>query len=148
MATTKQNISTLVDSTDTNYNIESCHNAAVSGDLELLKKLHKKNIPWSTRTCGYAAEYGHLPCLKFLHESGCEWDFCTVRNAAKCAAHLYDNPKPTKEKKQEYFDCATYAVKNGCSIDGASWEAKYYRNYEISRYLEDIERSAAQQYKS
>ena len=42
-------------------NIYFTHTAAQFGNLEALKYLHEKGVPWDYRTCTEAAKNGHPP---------------------------------------------------------------------------------------
>ena len=75
-----------------------CYQAAMEGNLDLLKHLHEQGQFWDAATCANAALGGHLQCLKYAHEKGCPWESSTCENAAMCG----------------HFECLQYAVENGC----------------------------------
>ncbi len=57
---------------------QSCHVAALNGNLEALKYAHECGCPWSEYTYSMATLKGHLDVLKYLRENGCplEWQHC------------------------------------------------------------------------
>ncbi len=81
-----------------NFKYQSCEKAALAGDLEELKRMHKFRCPWNELTPSYASKKGHLECLKYAHENGCPWDWTVISDAA-WNGHL---------------DCLKYAYENGC----------------------------------
>ena len=58
------------------------HTAAQFGNLEALKYLHGKGVPWNVWTCREAAANSHLDCLIYTHENGCPWNIWTCNAAA------------------------------------------------------------------
>jgi hypothetical protein len=64
-----------------------CEDAALEGNLEVLKWARKNGAPWDVWTCACAAGHGHLTVLKWARENGAPWDVQTCRHAAK-GGHL------------------------------------------------------------
>ena len=85
-------------------------NAAMWGDIALIKFLRKTGCPWDDGTCAWAAVGGQLDVLKYLHENGCPWNEMTCSRAAQ-AGHL---------------DVLKYAHENGCpwNLSTCSWAAE------------------------
>jgi hypothetical protein len=113
-------------------NAEACADAALEGDLEMLKYLREEaKAPWdgntaawaaqeghlhvleylverkydqyNARVCANAAYRGHLDCLKYLHETvKAPWNSAAVREA-----RLYNEP-----------ECLQYLLDNDCPLPG------------------------------
>jgi hypothetical protein len=80
-------------------------NAAVfHGYLHIVKYCMKQKCPFYGCVCKCAAENGHLDILKYLHENGAPWDSKTCRYAAK----------------NNHIECLNYAKENGCPQDDTS----------------------------
>ena len=80
------------------YNICSIAAAINYDNINILKYLHEKDIPWGNYVCCSAAESDNIKCLKYAHENGCPWDDYVIYNAA-----IEGN-----------LECLKYAHKNGC----------------------------------
>ena len=52
----------------------TCSNAAMNGQLEVLRWVHANGCPWDAATPAYAAENGHLEVLQWAVTNGCDWD--------------------------------------------------------------------------
>jgi hypothetical protein len=58
----------------------TCANAALGGNLDVLKWLRDENdppCPWNNNNCAIAARGGHLDVLKWLRDENdppCPWD--------------------------------------------------------------------------
>jgi len=76
----------------------ACSDAAVTGNLDLLKQLREDGCPWNAWTCAYAADYGHLDILRWARKNGCPWDEWTCFNAA------YNG----------HLETLRWAIENGC----------------------------------
>jgi hypothetical protein len=64
-------------------------NAAIQGNLEMVKYCVANRCPVHASACTYAAKYGHLECLKYLHEDvKAPWDSYTAAPAAR-KGHLH-----------------------------------------------------------
>ena len=48
-----------------------CRDAAATGNLSKLKRLHRAGRPWDETTCYEAAINGHVECLRYAYENGC-----------------------------------------------------------------------------
>ena len=66
----------------------TCMNAALNGNLELLKWLWQMGCEWDELTCSGAALNGHLGVLKWLRENGCPWDKYVCQLAVEDGARL------------------------------------------------------------
>jgi hypothetical protein len=75
--------------------------ASQSGNLNLVKYLHKWECPWDERATAYASMDGNLEILKYLHENGCPWD-----STSTCKAVIFNRLEVLK-----------YLHQNGCPID-------------------------------
>lgn len=75
--------------------------AASSGNLEVLKYVHEQGYPWDNETSEAAAKSGKLEVLKYLHENGCPWDEKTSFAAAESGK----------------LEVLKYAHENGCPWD-------------------------------
>ena len=60
-----------------------CEEAALGGNLDVLKLARKNGCPWDAVTCSYAAAKGHLEVLKWARNNGCPWDALTCARAAE-----------------------------------------------------------------
>jgi len=76
----------------------TCTGAALNGHLETLQWARKNGCPWNETTCSDAAEHGHLEILQWARKNGCPWDEETCAFAA-LSGHL---------------DVLQWASKNGC----------------------------------
>ena len=76
----------------------SVDQAAVTGDLEKLKKLQSLYRRFTEKTTAAAALHGQLECLQFLYESKCPWDKQTLHNSII----------------GDHFACFSFALSNGC----------------------------------
>jgi|SRR5579872_1957473 len=63
-------------------NSDMCLEAAMKGDLELLKLLRSQGCPWDSRTTAFAAERGHFEVLQWARLNGCDWDARVCESAA------------------------------------------------------------------
>jgi hypothetical protein len=71
------------------WDIWTSSEAALQGNLEMVKYCVAKKCPVNVDTCANAAEKGSLECLKYLHEeAGAPWDWKTAEQAA-FAGHLH-----------------------------------------------------------
>jgi hypothetical protein len=60
-----------------------CATAAGKGDLDLLKWLRAKGVPWDSRTVNTAVEGGNFEVLKWLAANQCPWDHNATTTAAQ-----------------------------------------------------------------
>jgi hypothetical protein len=64
-------------------------NAAIQGNLEMVKYCVANKCPMGETSCAHAAYHGHLECLKYLHEEGnVPWNSYTAAWAA-LQGHLH-----------------------------------------------------------
>jgi hypothetical protein len=101
-----------------------CRRVAGTNDLKLLRWVREeKECDWDSRTSGQAAMQGNLDMLKFCCENGCEVHEGTCAVAAKyghldCLEYLRSKNIPWGERvckrahENNHIDCLTYAVKN------------------------------------
>ena len=90
-----------------------CEAAARSGQLEELKRLRARRVPWDERTCSAAALGGHFDVLKWARKNKCPWDGSTCRSAAE----------------SEHFDILRWAYANGCFFDAQTSAALAKRGH-------------------
>jgi hypothetical protein len=72
--------------------------AALKGNLDMLKYCVENGCEVGTGTCANAAKYGHLACLEYLRSKNCPWDERTCKRA----------------HENNHIDVLTYAVKKKC----------------------------------
>jgi L-serine deaminase len=101
-----------------------CSCVAETNDLKLLRWVREeKECAWNFRTSGQAAMQGNLDMLKYCCENGCEVDEGTCALAAKngnldCLEYLRSKNCPLDERtceaaqENEHIDVLAYAVKN------------------------------------
>jgi Ankyrin repeats (many copies) len=96
-------------------------NAAIYGNLEVLKWVHNRSYPWNEEVCCEAAYSGRLDILKYLHENGCPWDEVTCYAAAhnghlEILKYLRENRCPWKfglsDLKSFNADITAYIIAN------------------------------------
>lgn len=58
-----------------------CADAAMLGQIEILKWAHENGLPWDNRVCVTAANAGHLDILIWARERGCPWNSCVLVQA-------------------------------------------------------------------
>ncbi len=74
--------------------------AALTGNISLLKYLYSKGYSWSVDVSHTAAKYGHLDCLIYAHQNGCPL-------SVDCLLESYEyNNK----------ECFRYLIMNGCPL--------------------------------
>jgi hypothetical protein len=96
-----------------------CEAAARSGQLEELKRLRARSVPWDARTCSAAASSGHFDVLKWAHEHKCPWDESTCQSAAESG----------------YFEMLKWAYENGCDFNtGTSAAAAKRGDFEMLKW--------------
>jgi len=76
----------------------ACSDAAVAGNLDLLKQLREDGCPWDEDTCSSAAEYGHLDVLQWARKNGCPWNGDTCAYTAQYG----------------HLEILQWAIANGC----------------------------------
>ena len=81
--------------------------AAILGNLEMLKYCVENGCEVNGGTCATAAEFGNLECLKYLHEKNVKWDHRTVQFA----------------RENNHVECLNYALANNCPQTLEEWEA-------------------------
>ena len=86
------------------WNEMTINSAVFHGHLHIVKYCMKQKCPFDGMVCKCAAEKGHLDILKYLHENGAPWDSKTCRYAAK----------------NNHSECLNYAQENGCPQDDTS----------------------------
>ena len=103
-----------------------CSCVAETNDLKLLRWVREeKECAWNFRTSGQAAMQGNLDMLKYCCENGCEVHEGTCANAAEkghlaCLEYLRSKNIPwgvlvcEVAHENGHTDCLTYAVKNKC----------------------------------
>jgi hypothetical protein len=65
-------------------------NAAIQGNLEMVKYCVANKCPMGETSCAHAAYNGHLECLKYLREEGnAPWNSYTAHHAAALQGHLH-----------------------------------------------------------
>jgi len=72
--------------------------AAIQGNLEMVKYCVENDCPMNEKACAHAADEGHLDVLKYLHEHGCPWDSWTTYYA----------------HENNHIDCLHYAIEHEC----------------------------------
>jgi hypothetical protein len=99
---------------------------AATNDLKLLRWVREeKECAWNFRTSGQAAMQGNLDMLKYCCENGCEVDARQCAAAAKfgqlaCLEYLRSKNIPWNKwvcklaHERNHIDVLTYAVKNKC----------------------------------
>lgn len=60
-----------------------CLFTAQKGDLQMLKWLRERNVPWNNYTCAAAAEFGHYELFVWAYENGCPVNDKTIMKAAE-----------------------------------------------------------------
>ena len=80
------------------WNWRTGGNAAILGNLEMLKYCVENGCEVHEGTCAAAAKYGNLECLKYLHEKNVKWDHRTVQLA----------------RENNHVNCLNYALANNC----------------------------------
>lgn len=71
------------------------------GDLEVVKLLHRFQVPWDERAPWNAAIHNRYDILVYLFSNGCPWDGRVVVSA----------------QRRGHLKCLEYAVTNGCPTD-------------------------------
>jgi hypothetical protein len=67
----------------------SCELAAESNQLDMLKWLRSKGVPWNRFLCDVAAQCGHLELLQWAHQNGaiiCGWT--CLKPAPNCEEYV------------------------------------------------------------
>ena len=115
----------------------ACANAALHGDLEVLKYLREEaEAPWDSRTANCAAIHGHLHILEYLVERKYdEYNVFACECAAKfgklgCLKYLHETVKAPWNSgavrdahKNDHPDCLQYLLDNDCPLPtGWSYE--------------------------
>jgi len=72
--------------------------AAINGNLDMLKYCVENGCKVHNGTCAEAAKYGNLDCLEYLRSKNCPWDKRTCEQA----------------HEKNHIDVLTYVVKNKC----------------------------------
>ena len=116
------------------FRLETCHNAAENGHLDVLKWVRSQDppCPWDEETCDYATYHGHLDVLKWLRSQDppCPWDEYACHEAAS-NGHLdvlkwlrsQDPPCPWNEgtccdaASKGHLDVLKWSIDNGCPYD-------------------------------
>jgi len=80
------------------WNYQTSAQAAIQGNLDMLKYCCENGCEVEEGTCALAAQFGHLACLEYLRSKNCPWDERVCKRA-----HEENN-----------IDCLTYAVRNKC----------------------------------
>ena len=120
----------------------TCMNAALNGNLELIKWARQMGCEWDELTCSGAAMNGHLHVLKWLHENGCPWDKYVCQLAAE-DGHL-ETLKWARENgcAWDEYTC-TYAARNGhlkvlqwARENGCNWDEETCANAAFNGDLE------------
>ena len=109
-----------------NQEVFCCWQVAATNDLKLLRWVREeKECAWNFRTSGQAAMQGNLDMLKYCCENGCEVHEGTCGTAARnghlaCLEYLRSKNCPLDERtceaaqENEHIDVLAYAVKNKC----------------------------------
>lgn len=130
-------------------NLDVVHNAALLGELEILKCLLKNGFEWYSDTCAAAAYGGFLDILKYCHENGCPWDRETCENAAwkgnlEILKYAHENGCPWSQwtcafaAAEGHLEVLKYAHGNGCPWDERTFSFTVYRStIEVVRYLHE-----------
>jgi hypothetical protein len=85
-----------------------------SGDLDLIKYLQARGLPWKRGACSAAAARGNLDALKFAHENGAKWEDVVATSAS------YGS-----------LNCLKYALENGAPLT----EIYLVATLEVAKYL-------------
>ena len=80
------------------WNWRTSGEAALKGNLDMLKYCVENGCEVGTGTCANAAKNGHLACLEYLRSKNCRWDERVCQEA----------------HENNHMDVLTYAVKNKC----------------------------------
>jgi hypothetical protein len=122
---TNQTFKSIDEVSQERFKYTSCTEAALSGDLNELKKMHEAGFEWDLYTPALATANGHLECLKYVHENGCEWNLYSTAYAAEkgylqCLKYAHENGCewnlyiPAFASKNDHLECLKYAHENGC----------------------------------
>ena len=127
-------------------------NAAIQGNLEMVKYCVANKCPMGETSCAHAAYNGHLECLKYLHEEGnVPWNSYTAAWAA-LQGHLHILEYLVERKYNKFntvvcwnaawkghLDCLKY-LHETAKAPWDSYAVKYAHKYnclECLRYLLD-----------
>ena len=80
------------------WNWRTINQAAIQGNLAMVKYCVDNGCPMDEWACTFAAEKGHLDVLKYLHENDCPWD-----SWACTSAHANNR-----------IDCLNYLIQQRC----------------------------------
>ena len=80
------------------WNFRTSGQAAMQGNLDMLKYCCENGCEVDELHCAAAAEYGHLDCLKYLRSKNCPWNERVCQQA----------------HENNHIDVLTYAVKSKC----------------------------------
>ena len=113
-------------------NLNETSYAAASGNLKILRLLHKNGYPWDKNTTRIAAEKGHLDCLQYAHEHGCPWHEETTLIAAmnghlNCLQYAHEHGCPWHEETT--LIAAYWAAINGHLDCPWHYLKPWYKNY-------------------
>jgi hypothetical protein len=103
-----------------------CAEVSATNDLKLLRWVREeKECAWDWQTSGNAAIQGNLDMMKYCVENGCEVEEGTCATAAKyghlaCLKYLFSKNIPWDERvceqarEKNHIDVLTYAFRNKC----------------------------------
>ena len=85
------------------WNWRTINQAAIQGNLAMVKYCVDNGCPMDEDACEFAAENGHLDVLKYLHENDCPWNWfaCSYahgKNHVDCLNYLIEQKCPGFEQ--------------------------------------------------
>ena len=85
------------------WNWRTINQAAIQGNLAMVKYCVDNGCPMDEWACTFAAEKGHLDVLKYLHEHDCPWNsgacfFAHRNNHVDCLNYLIEQRAPNWER--------------------------------------------------
>ena len=133
-----------------NLPIHLVNDAVVSGNLDLIKYLRSKEIPWNEHTFRFAVSSGNIALLQYLLESGCPHENPTIcsnavvnddyEKAVRVLQWLHDQRIPWDENT-----CFTSARKGNLKalkfarLNGCPWSEACLKRAALSRSVEVVE---------
>jgi len=111
---------------------DACVEAALVGDVDMLRHLHAKGCALNERVCRAAATRRKLDCLKYARESGLSLAICNLKAAiqhgddAVVGYAIQSGWEPAQEDLYEaiYFgraQCVVHMLDAGLSLNDANW---------------------------
>lgn len=134
------------------FTVHGSYNACFMGKMDIIKYLHKINVPFDDDSTSIACSHGYLDVLTFLYEKGVPITQKAMKNACRMnqlhiikylveVVHL----KPLKDIIDiAVKNCRLYIVRylyekaNATCSQGAMAEACAYGRLDIVRYLHEV----------